>query len=80
MNRVEVGVVVAIVALLGFIVYSEVSWQNYAADHHCKRTGETREEMTMQYIYDGKGNITSSYPIYTTEYLYACDDGTRHWH
>jgi len=80
MNRVEVVVVIAIVALLGFAIYSEVSLHNYAAEHHCKKTGDTREQTTIQYTYDDKGNIAGSYPVFTTEYLYACDDGTRHWH
>lgn len=80
MTKVEVGVVVVIVALLGLVVYSEFSWHNYAAEHHCKETGETREDVTIQYMYDDKGNIAGSYPIVTTEHLYACDDGTRHWH
>lgn len=80
MTKVEVGVALFIVALLGFVIFGEVSWHNYAEEHHCKQTGDTREETTIQYVYDGKGNISYSYPIVTTEYLYACDDGTRHWH
>lgn len=80
MTKAEVGIAFAIFVLLCFVMYSEVSWHNYADEHHCKQTGQTRQETTFQYVYDGKGNISYSYPIVTTESLYACDDGTRHWH
>lgn len=45
--------------------------------NHCKRNGEAREAYYIQNMYDGKGMIISSYPVYYTEYKYICDDGYR---
>lgn len=45
--------------------------------HHCKESSITRQSMYMQFIYDSKGNITGSFPVFYTENLYLCDDHSR---
>ena len=65
--------VVAIIAVIWLCVLDAQEMER----QHCKRDGQTREQMYWNYIYDSKGNIVSMYPTWYTEYHYTCDDHPR---
>lgn len=46
-------------------------------ENHCVKTEKSQTTLIPQYIYDAKGNISSTYYVPMTNYLYKCDDHER---
>jgi len=66
--------IIPVIAGTGYIFYADSVEMD---KQHCTRTNESRQNMVWINTFDGKGNITGGYPIFTTEWLYKCDDYGR---
>lgn len=65
------GAIIAAFVVFAIVDSKEMERQN------CQRTGNSRDDIIWQYIYDAKGNVMSMYPQVITEYEYKCNDRNR---
>ena len=66
---------VLFVALISVFVLAVHKVEVFKKEHHCVNVGEEETTYNTQFIYDGKGNIQSTYVVPDTTYAYQCDDG-----
>lgn len=71
----KIGMVLGVI-LAAFVVFAIVESKEMERQN-CQRTGNSRDDIIWQYIYDSKGNVVSTYPQVITEYEYKCDDHNR---
>lgn len=62
--------------ILAFVVFAIVDSKEMERQN-CQRTGNSREYIVWNNVYDAKGNFMSMYPQVITEYEYKCDDRNR---
>lgn len=71
---IVVAILFSVAGLIGYAFYADSVEMD---KQHCERTNESRQTMVWISTYDAKGNITGGYPVFTTEWLYTCDDRAR---
>jgi len=62
--------------ILAFVVFAIVDSKEMERQN-CQRTGNSREYIVWNNVYDAKGNFMSMYPQFITEYEYKCNDRNR---
>lgn len=62
--------------ILAFVVFAIVDSKEME-QQNCQRTGNSREYIVWNNVYDAKGNFMSMYPQTITQYEYKCDDYNR---
>jgi len=68
------GLILALLVSIVLLVIANVRAREHLTEMGCKITGHNTV-WTTQYIYDGKGNITSLYIVPITQDIYTCPDG-----
>jgi hypothetical protein len=82
MDRLTLSIGLGLLAAFGGIIWyaawDDRRWQKYATEHHCKRTGSTKEQVMFTTQSCGN-NCWMTVPHFYTQYEYACDGGERIW-
>lgn len=71
-----VAIAVICSALCATYIYVQAD-RKEMQQQNCTQTGIQRQSFYMQFTYDAKGNITSSFPVFYMEFEYKCDDYNR---